>query len=385
MNTQNYMSICIRSGLGALLLAAVVAVTPHTADANTAANALIHNIAIVNYKDAGGTSQTAITASADVIVTLVASAPTLSAPVDQNTTPGTPVTYNYTITATANGPDTYNLSKTIAESAGITTGTSTAVVSPSVVLGASTIAAPVTISAAGTTAIVVPSDGVAGGSVNGIALGNTVVIAGAAYTVASVVDNAAGTSTITVTGNGIASAALPYGTLIAQRQSFTVLVTPGTVTANTTQTVTVNLTATSVADGTKSVTDQTVTTVLVANLTVVKEVSKDGVSWSAATTAAPGTPLYYRISVTNNGGSNATSVVITDPLTTYTSYVLGSGKRATGAAVSYAAAATALTDGADGDGYDWSVTTAGTVTYAVGTLATGLVNMVQLFFQANVR
>jgi uncharacterized repeat protein (TIGR01451 family) len=158
------------------------------------------------------------------------------------------------------------------------------------------------------------------------------------------------------------------------------------VTATTNQTVTVDIIATSVADGTKISTDQTITTVLVANLSVVKEVSKDGTTWSVATTAAPGTLLYYRITVTNNGGANATSVVITDPLTTYTAYVLNSGKRATGAASSYAAAPTALTDtNGDGDGYDWNLTTANTVTYTVGNLPPGAAAAAQLFFQANVR
>jgi uncharacterized repeat protein (TIGR01451 family) len=387
MNIQNRISTTVRFGLGAMLLMTALAVTPRPADANTAANALIRNTATVNYKDAGGTAQTPVTAQADVTVTLVAAAPTLTPPPpDQNTSPGTPVTYNYIITATANGPDTYKLTRTIAESAGITPGTSTVTISvPSVLLGASTFAAPASIAAAGSTPITVPSDGVAGGGVNGIVAGDIVVINGATYTVASVVDLAALPSTINVTGNGTASALLPYGTLIAEQQNITVQVTPGTVTATTNQTVTVDLIATSVVDGTKISTDQTITTVLVANLSVVKEVSKDGSSWSVATTAAPGTLLYYRITVTNNGGANATSVVITDPLTTYTAYAIGSGKRATGAASSYAAAPTALTDGIDGDGYDWTITTVGTVTYTVGTLATGAANAAQLFFQANVR
>lgn len=376
----------VRFGFGALLLMAALSATPRLADANTASNTLIRNTATVNYKDAGGTAQTAITAQADVTVTLVAAAPTLTAPADQNTSPGTPVTYNYTITATANGLDTYNLTRTITESAGITPGTSTVSIStPSVSLGATTVSTPVSILAAGITAISVPSDGVAGGGVNGIVAGDIVVINGATYTVSSVVDNATGTSTVNVTGNGTAAGPLPYGTLIAEQQTFTVQVTPGTVTATTNQTVTVNLTATSVADGTKASTDQTVTTVLVANLAVSKEVSKDGIAWSAATTAAPGTLLYYRITVTNNGGANATSVVITDPMTTYTAYATGSGKRATGAATSYAAAPTTLTDAVDGDGYDWNITTPGTATYTVGTLLPGAGNAAQLFFQANVR
>jgi uncharacterized repeat protein (TIGR01451 family) len=387
MNFQNRITTTVRLGLGAMLLMAAVAATPRQADANTASNTLIRNTATVRYNDAGGTAQTPVTAQADVTVTLVAAAPTLSAPPDQSTQPGSPVTYNYTITANANGPDTYNLSRTFAESAGITPGTSTAVPSvASVLLGATTFATPTTITAAGITPITVPSDGVAGGGLNGIAAGDTVVIGAATYIVSSVVDNANGTSTVNVTGNGTASALLPYGTLIAEQQAFTVLVTPGTVTATTNQSVTVDLIATSAAVPAISSTDQTITTVLVANLSVVKEVSKDGTAWSVATTAAPGTLLYYRITVTNNGGANATSVVITDPLTTYTAYVAGSGKRASGAASSYVAAPTTLTDtNGDGDGYDWNLTTANMVTYSVGNLLPGAANAAQLFFQANVR
>jgi uncharacterized repeat protein (TIGR01451 family) len=391
MNFQNRIFTVARYGLGIMMIVAAVAMTPGASEANTASNTLIRNTATVSYRDSGGTLQAPVSAQADVTVTLVASAPNLTAPTDQSTAPGTPVTYNYTITATANGPDTYNLTRAITESAGITPGTSTAVISvPSVLLGASTFASPATIAAVGNTPITVPNDVAAGGGVNGIVAGDTVVIAGATYTVASVTDNGGlgipGTSIITVTGNGTASALLPYGTLIAEQQTLSVLVTPGTVTATTNQSVTVNLTATSVADGTKTTTDQTITTVLVANLSVVKEVSKDGSSWSVATTAAPNTLLYYRITVTNNGGANATSVVITDPLTTYTAYEVGSGKRATGAATSYALAPTTLTDtNGDGDGYDWNLTTAGTVTYTVGTLANGAANAAQLFFQARVR
>ncbi|MBL0226240.1 MAG: DUF11 domain-containing protein [Geobacteraceae bacterium] len=380
-------SFITRCALGAAAVALAVCLgTPQQADANTAANTSIINTATVNYRDTGGVAQNPVTAQATVTVILVASAPTLNAPADLSTTSGTAVIYNYEITATANGPDSYNLTRTIAESAGITPGTSTAVIStPSVTLGASTLAAPVTIASAGITPITVPSDGTANVTVNGIVGGDTVFIGGQAYTVASIVDNANGTSTINVNGNGAASALLQPGTLIAERQTFTVTVTPGTIIATGDQTVTVPVTATSVADGTKSASDTTITTVQVANLQVLKEVSTDGTTFSASVSRAPGQTIYYRITVTNNGAANATSVVITDPLTVYTIYTAGSAKRAAGAATTYAAAPTSLTDAADPDGYDYALTTAGTVTYNVGILTPGAGNAVQLFFQATVR
>jgi hypothetical protein len=70
----------------------------------------------------------------------------------------------------------------------------------------------------------------------------------------------------------------------------------------------------------------------------------------------------------------------------YTTYVGGSAKRATGAAVSYSAAPTTLTDlNAADDGYDFGVTTAGVATYSIGTIATGgATTQVQLFFKVTI-
>jgi uncharacterized repeat protein (TIGR01451 family) len=95
--------------------------------------------------------------------------------------------------------------------------------------------------------------------------------------------------------------------------------------------------------------------------------------------------LTYRVTVTNSGSGDATNVVITDPIPTYTTYVSGSAKRATGVASTYAGAPTTLTDSADGDGYDFGITTPGIATYSVGTIAPGAANAVQLFFRVTVK
>ena len=124
------------------------------------------------------------------------------------------------------------------------------------------------------------------------------------------------------------------------------------------------------------------------NLTVLKEISTDGgvtFTTTPATGGNPGATLTYRITVTNGGTGNATSVVIVDPKPTYTSYVANSAKRATGAPVTYAAAPTTLTDlNAADDGFDYGVTTPGVATYSVGTIAPGAGNAVQLFFKVTV-
>lgn len=389
MKSSRSSSTFSRAGFGVLLVLAALAVTPHHAAANTAANTKIINFATVNYKDSTNTTaQTPVTAFATVTVTLVAVAPTLTAPADQNSTLGSAATFSYNITTNANGPDTYALS-TSANGGSVTNSThiltSSAVPSAaSVVLGASTIVTPITIAAATDTAITVPSDGVADAtpSVNGIVGGDTVVINSLVYSVISVVDNAAGTSTITV--NGPASAALPYGTLISERKTFTLDVTPLTMNATiTNETVTTIISAKGTG---AAAADTTVTTVLPANLTVTKEVSTDGSTWGATANAAPGNTLYYRITVTNTGAANATAVVITDPLTSYTTYTLTSAKKATAAASNYADGTnTVLIDTIAGaaDGYDWNETTLGSITFSAGTIAPGA--NVQLFFKVTVK
>jgi uncharacterized repeat protein (TIGR01451 family) len=390
MKTTRCFSTFSRIGFSSLLMLTILAVTPHYAAATTASNTAIINTVTVNYKDAGGTSQAPVTSSATVTISLVPASPTLSAPADQNTSLNVAATYTYTITSNANGPDNYVMTiPSKVNTANITASTAVPSLTP-IPLGATTIFTPVTIAAGGTTAIIVPSDSVSNGSVNGIsaAVGNnSVVINGQVYTVASIVDNAAGTSTITVTGNGTATALLPYGTIIGEQKTFTLAVTPTAMNATVAnETITTTLSARDSGSIAVAATDVTVTTVPAANLTVTKEVSLTGTAGTFAATAnaAPGALLYYRITVHNGGAANATLIVITDPISSYTTYTAGSGRRVTGAAAAYGG--TVLTDlSAVDDGYDYAVTTAGTVTYSVASIAPGVANDVQLFFTATVK
>ena len=107
-----------RSGLAAAVLAAG-AMGASQAWANTAADTTIRNTVTVNYSDAASTPQAAITAQ----VNLVRSSPLLSAPVDQTTDSATNAVYSYTITTTANGVATYNLTSPLSQSAGISAST----------------------------------------------------------------------------------------------------------------------------------------------------------------------------------------------------------------------------------------------------------------------
>jgi uncharacterized repeat protein (TIGR01451 family) len=379
--------------LGALALWVVAGIgSPPTAEATTAATAIIRNTATVKYNNAAGVAQADITASSDVKVTLVPATPTLSAPTDLNTVVGTDALYTYYLISNANGLDTYTLTSALAAQTGISG--STATVPASIDLGASTVAIAIPaggIPASGTYTITVPSDDTPGtGGVNGIAVNDYIVIAGQVYQVSAITDpGGVGTSTITINGNGTANAApIAAGTQIGERGSFTLTVTPGILSGAADGFVDVNVSARDAANAQPATpVDLTVTTVQAPRLTVTKEVSVDGGATfpGGVPNAAPGTTLTYRITVNNGGSSNATSVVITDPMTIFTTYQGGTAKRATGAASTYGAAPTTLTDtNGDGDGYDYNLTTAGTATYNVGTVAPGAANAVQLFFQVKI-
>ena len=89
------------------------------------------------------------------------------------------------------------------------------------------------------------------------------------------------------------------------------------------------------------------------NLTIIKSVDK--------ATAAPGEVLTYTVVVANAGARDAGSVVVTDPVPGFTTFVSGS----------ITLDAVAKTDGADLDEADHNVSNAGAVTVNLGVLAPG--------------
>ena len=264
-----YPGLALTAIFGAGLLALTLV---GEASATTAANAVIRNTATVTYDDAGGNPQTAATDSVDVTVNLVAVQPELNAPPDTTTPSAVATNYNYTLLNKSNGPETFALSVSYTAGAGTITGHTevfrnagdTANITD-ITLGATSAAAG---AASGTAVLTVPNDGSgAGGNtpVNGIAAGDTIVIGTDVYTVASTVDNPTGTSTITLTTNLVANVTI--GTQIGERGSFISRTTPTASVNNSTYTLTVSADAASTP-----ATDDTVTTVLLAALNVTKYV-----------------------------------------------------------------------------------------------------------------
>ena len=319
--------------------------------ASTAANHVIRNTATVDYDDGSGNPQTAITASVDISVNLVESSPILSAPLDLSTDPATAAVYSYTLTATSNGPATYDLSAAVTGETQMPVGPSTAATSvATLTLGATTTAVGVTLNAAANTTITVPSDGADDGAVNGLAVGDTVEIGGFTYTIQSIdeTDSAdpdlTSTSTITIDFDGN-TPALAVGAVIGEQGSFTTTVTPsGTPTTNP-GTITVDTTATSQTTPAATATDTTVTTVSDIVLTVTKYVANitnpivgGGSILTVDTGGGAGNISYYTTGVNGNPGdtleyvievanaavsSTASDVRITDPVPAFTTYTAG--------------------------------------------------------------
>jgi uncharacterized repeat protein (TIGR01451 family) len=325
---------------GIFLLAILL---PSTASATTAANAVIRNTATVNYDDAASNPQAAITATVDVTVNLVAAAPTLSSPADASTPSGVSLDYTYTITNNSNGLDTYNLTApTSAVGADITVGpvvfrnAGDTTNITSIDLGATSAAATAAI---GANTITVPNDGAADASLNGIVAGDTIVIGGNPYVVQSITDGGgpgsggSNTDTITLTTN--LTTAVAVGDQIGERASFIMRTTPTTTVSGETFVIT-----TTASDGVNSGTDPVTTTVTLISLTVVKYVANistpvvgggstvtlnSGLGagsityYTTGVTGSPGDVLEYVISVSNAAGSgNATNVVISDPVPSFT-------------------------------------------------------------------
>jgi hypothetical protein len=367
-----------------LCCALLVAVSAAPAWANLAANTQIINQAQLSYND--GVSTKTATASVTVTVGLVAAAPNIAPGPPQSTSytgVGTTLSDSYTITAGANGPDTYNLSAAVTGSTN-TSGATAAPTAPNVALGAT-----VTTIGSTTTVIVVPADGNLPGEmpgVNGIAVGDTVVIGIDTRTVIAISDNTSGISTITL--NAALGAAPGAGVLVAEQKVVTVTVTAGTITTTGTDvTVSASITATSVSSAGASITSGSVLNTYtsgVATLTkYVRNVSVPGGSgvpyiysginyYPAGVTAKPGETLEY-ILVAGNSGSGAVSAsVVTDVLPT--SFVTlkpnayGAGKEVT--YVSDTNVVTTLSAAADADAAKY---VGPTLTVYVGTGATNAV------------
>jgi len=392
-----------------LLMMLVLVASPGSVWANMAANTQITNQATLSYND-GSTARTT-TAAVTVTVTLVQSTPTVVKGLDQSTQytgSDTQLNNTFTITATANGPDTYSLTPAITATTNAT-GASVSITSPvsPVTLGASVVVADSTHTST-TTTIYVPSDGTADSKVNEIAADDWVVVGtNAAVQVQSVTDpGASGIATIVLK---TALGSIPTaGMLVAEQQTVTVNVKSGTIsTQGTSIVITKTLTIASTTDTTKTVTSDAVTDTFTSGLaTFAKFVrnATNAVVGGGATTAYGGSTYYttgvtaktgevleYIVLVTNSGTGSISSCVVTDGLpVNYAS--LNTTAYSGSSAVTYVDESNALsyyTAASDTDQATWATPTltvyvgSGATSSAGGTIAS--TNVVKVLYQVTVK
>jgi hypothetical protein len=386
-------------------LALFMAANSNPAWANLAANTQIINQASLSYND--GTGVKTASAAVTVTIALVPSAPNILPGSAQSTSyngAATTLTDSFTITAGANGPDTYTLD------AGVTASSNTSGAAANEAVATVSLGASVTTSGSTTTNIVVPADGNLPGEmpgVNGIQIGDTVVINGEARTVTNIFDNASGTSTIVL--NAALTAAPGTGVLVAEQQVVTVLVTAGTIaTTGTDVTVSANLIVTSTTDALATATSgailNTYTSGVATLAKYVRNVSVESGSgvayvynsinyYPSGVTAKPNDTLEYLLVASNSGSGAVSASVITDILPTEF-ITLKDNAYAAGKEVTYVddiGAVTTLSKAVDADTARYTAAT-NTLTVNVGTGATnalggsipGINKSVLVLYQATV-
>jgi hypothetical protein len=359
--------------------ATIAALTPLSADAalqGSAGNTMIRNQVTVNYRDNGGVVQPTVTSNmVEILVTTVNVAPTIKSvtPAAATTTgTGTTATYTVELVTNSNGPGTITLGAANGVATNTVPGAPTVSGGGTVFLG-STIIDPSdahtgaqSVAAAGGTIIFnIPNDkgaptdsAVSGGAtgnanVNSLGVGDKVYIYdGTTYygilDVTAVVDNAPGAgttaafSTITLTNN---HATIPVafnlpgttgnGWMIVERKTLDVTVTQGTVSGSPANWIT-NLTPS--MGGVSGAVTPVTTTATIANLTVIKYVRNataavvgvtpvapiptingaSNVFYQSGVNGKPGDIMEYLFVITNAGSANATKVIATDSVPTYT-------------------------------------------------------------------
>lgn len=368
-----------------LILLLITLASSGSAWALTASNTQIVNQAQLSYFD-GAATRTAI-ASVTVTVSLVPAAPAVTPGPAMSTAytgPATTLTNSFTITATSNGPDTYNITPNIS---GTPTNTTGATVAPHLGVTSITLGATVTLAGSSTTLLVVPTDGLSStnpNKVNGIQVGSWVVVGADLRQVTAVSNNATPTAT-TITVAAL-SAVPTAGILVAEQKTVYIDVTAGTIqTSGTSITVTKNITLTSATDNSKTVTSGTVTdTFLSGAATFAKYVRNvttpatgTGTPYSfnstnyypSGITAKPGDTLEYILVATNSGSGPVSAAVVTDALpTTYVTLkanAYGSGKE-----VTYVSDTNVTSTYSAASDADQATYAAGTLTVYAGTGAT---------------
>jgi hypothetical protein len=329
-----------------MALVAVATLAPISVFASTAANTVISNTVTVDYANADGSQTYQETASVALTVNLVESAALITTePADIDpTSEGATENLVYTITSTANGDDTYDITPSSSDTdldAPTFGGDAT------ITLGGTTVAATIN---NGDTTITVPYDGSDDDIINTLSGGETIVIdpngaAIVATIAASGVDTSNGptnnTATITLTAGLTLGSSIPVGTIIGERADATVTITAGNLqgaAVSGTHAVSINVAS---QTGTNPDVDSGTTNVVVRvpDLTVTKYVRNDtnpngtGTSitvngntyYDSGVNGDPDDLMEYLIVIDNTtaGSDEATAIVISDPVPQFTTYETG--------------------------------------------------------------
>lgn len=366
---------------GVMALTAAFAAAPGSADAalaGSAGNTVLRNTITVNYADARGNSQAAVSATVDITVVTVAATPTvLSFTPSPGNTDGTGATQAYTvrIRANSNGPGTISFGTADGTFTNVAAGTAPTVPG-NIYLGSTIIdpseskkGTPQTVANLGSITFAVPNDNAAVNSAGGAGAFNDGIINGLTsgelayltdgtsyygpFTVGTVTDPAVGSSAtaapggITLTNNTGASIGPftpQYGWQIVEAKDVTVTVTQGAVPIATAQNpstwiTTVSATMAGATAGTGTVTTNAhmgklAISKYVRNLTTgaagsgpyTPPVAINGASntfYGSGVVGKPGDTLEYLAVLTDTGTGNSTAVYATDVTPTYSTLVAG--------------------------------------------------------------
>jgi len=349
----------------AALISLMIICAPRAMGA-TGADAIILNVVQVTYRDASGNQSFTADAAATIKVTLQEAAVTLSGrptptnpgntepvPAEQTVSSGTGARYLYAITANANGDDIYRLAIDPDASSNVANtsvtydqvgpnGSTVINSNPSTV----TLGASVVINVVNQTTLEFP-----GGTLDNIAVNDIVVVDGVDYRVSAVTPGSGASHThadgnphtdtgslspenrgrLTLDANTYGSNTSPaftsalVGSIVGEQVLVRVIVYAEASTPGTDGTLDFDIVID--PDGTPGsnvAQQQDVTTTFTAtNLSITKEVRNvsQGGSFAASADGAPGDVLEYRVTVQNTG-SDATQVVVSDAVPSYTSLVV---------------------------------------------------------------
>lgn len=238
-------------------------ILPYLAEAaGTPAGTNITNYASATYEDANANSYSASSNTVTTTVNAVYSV-SVNSPADQSGNSNTSVDYIYTVTNTGNDNNTFALSAS---------------------------------SSGGWTVTLYADDGAGGG------------IAG------DCIRQSGETTVITSTGSLAPDASYCF---------FMTVTIPANTADGTTDTETLTVTGSGDPGSGDDTSDVVITTAQAPTLSITKNVRNvtAGGSFATTATADPGDTLEYRIEVTNGGSVTATSVVLTDNDSAYTTYV----------------------------------------------------------------